>query len=68
MPESKYIKLKIIFVSVDPDRDTPERIKNYLQNFGKNKIIGISGTNNNDEDLKDCMKTFKIYANKVMRS
>jgi protein SCO1/2 len=67
MPESKYIKLKVLFVSVDPDRDTPEKIKNYLKSFGNN-IIGISGSNNEDMDLKDCMKTFKIYANKIVRS
>jgi cytochrome oxidase Cu insertion factor (SCO1/SenC/PrrC family) len=26
MPEAKYINLKSVFVSVDPDRDTFERI------------------------------------------
>lgn len=26
MPEAKYFDLKSVFVSVDPDRDTPERI------------------------------------------
>jgi cytochrome oxidase Cu insertion factor (SCO1/SenC/PrrC family) len=26
LPESSYFTLKTIFVSVDPDRDTPEKI------------------------------------------
>jgi len=32
-----------IFVSVDPDRDTPDIIKNYVGNFDSN-IIGLTGT------------------------
>ena len=35
-------KLKVFFVSIDPNRDSPEVIKNYLGSF-KNKIYGITG-------------------------
>ena len=35
-------KLKVYFVSIDPERDSPEIIKNYLASF-KNKIYGITG-------------------------
>ena len=38
--ENKSVKL--FFVSVDPERDTPEVIKNYLSSFGNN-FIGITG-------------------------
>ena len=34
--------LKIFFISIDPKRDTPEVMKNYLSSF-ENKIIGITG-------------------------
>ena len=34
--------IKVFFISVDPERDTPEVVKDYLSNFG-NKIIGITG-------------------------
>ncbi len=34
--------VKVFFISVDPDRDTPEVIKNYLSNFD-NSFIGITG-------------------------
>ena len=27
MPENAYFDIKAVFVSVDPDRDTPEKIK-----------------------------------------
>jgi len=38
--ESK--KFKVYFVSIDPERDNPEVIKNYLDSF-KNKIHGMTG-------------------------
>ena len=34
--------LKIFFISIDPKRDTPKVMKNYLSSF-ENKIIGITG-------------------------
>ena len=33
-----------IFITVDPERDTVLKLKNYLSNFNS-KIIGLSGTN-----------------------
>ena len=35
-------KLKVFFVSIDPERDSPKIIKDYLDSF-KNKIYGITG-------------------------
>jgi len=35
-------KLKVFFVSIDPERDNPKIIKDYLGSF-KNKIYGITG-------------------------
>mgnify|MGYP001271817202 CR=1 FL=1 len=64
MPEGKYIKLKTVFVSVDPDRDNPQRIKKFLSLFDPS-IVGLTGKSNDDPDLKDCMKKFKIYASKI---
>ena len=42
LDDSQNEKLKVFFVSIDPERDTPEIIKNYLGSF-KNKIYGITG-------------------------
>jgi len=35
-------KLKIFFISIDPERDTPEVMRDYLSSFG-NQFIGITG-------------------------
>ena len=39
---NKKKDVKVFFISVDPEKDTPEVIKNYLSNFD-NKFIGITG-------------------------
>ena len=40
--KNKKKNLKVFFISVDPERDTPEVVKNYLSNFDNN-FIGITG-------------------------
>ena len=40
--KKKNKTFKVIFISVDPKRDTPEVVKNYLSSFD-NKFIGITG-------------------------
>ena len=40
--KKKNKTLKVFFISVDPERDTPEVIKNYLSNFDNN-FVGITG-------------------------
>ena len=39
---NKKKNLKLFFISVDPERDTPEVIKNYLSSF-ENNFVGITG-------------------------
>ena len=40
--KNKKKDVKVFFISVDPEKDTPEVIKEYLSNFD-NKFIGITG-------------------------
>ena len=40
--ENKKKDVKFFFISVDPEKDTPKVIKDYLSNF-ENKFIGITG-------------------------
>ena len=40
--ENKKKDVKFFFISVDPEKDTPKVIKDYLSNFD-NKFIGITG-------------------------
>ena len=53
--------LKVLFVSVDPARDTPEILKSYLGSFDP-RIIGLSG---GEEETASVIKAFKAYAKKV---
>ena len=42
LEQEKKNKFKVFFVSIDPERDSPEVIKDYLNSF-ENKIYGITG-------------------------
>ena len=42
LKQEKKDKFKVFFVSIDPERDSPQVIKNYLNSF-ENKIYGITG-------------------------
>ena len=42
--------LQILFISVDPERDTPERLKQYADYFEAN-IIGMTGTAENIAEI-----------------
>jgi len=42
LDKKKKEKFKVFFVSIDPERDTPKIIKDYLSSF-ENKIYGITG-------------------------
>ena len=64
MPESKYMDLKTIFVSVDPDRDSPQKIKKFLDIFSK-EFIGLTAEKNDSPNLKDILKKFRIYSSKI---
>lgn len=55
LPESTQADVRIIFVSVDPKRDTPERIKSYVE-FFSDDIIGLTGT---EENLRELSKRYR---------
>ena len=40
--KNKKRNIKFFFISVDPERDTPKVVKNYLSNFDNN-FVGITG-------------------------
>ena len=53
--------LRIVFVTVDPVRDTPEQLKQYLSLFDAN-LTGLTGT---PENIRAVLKQFGIYAEKI---
>lgn len=54
-------KMQAYFVTVDPERDTPEIMGNYVSNVSK-RIIGVTG---DPARIADVVKGFRIYAKKV---
>lgn len=62
--EYKYFELASIFVSLDPDRDTPERISRYCKIFDED-MVGLTHKSNNDPELKEILKKFKIHSSKI---
>lgn len=43
LDEDEANKVQVIFVTVDPDRDTPERTQEYVNHFNPN-FVGLSGS------------------------
>jgi protein SCO1/2 len=54
-------KVSALFVTVDPERDTPDVLKTYLENFDS-RIIGLTGDN---QKIEAIAKAFRVYAKKV---
>ncbi|UDL94475.1 SCO family protein [Lichenihabitans sp. PAMC28606] len=50
-----------LFITVDPERDTPAVMKDYLSSFDP-RISGLTGT---PEAIKAVEKAYKVYAKKV---
>jgi cytochrome oxidase Cu insertion factor (SCO1/SenC/PrrC family) len=53
--------IRPIFISVDPERDTPKITAEYASHFGSD-MVGLSGT---PEQIKAVADHFKIYYSKV---
>lgn len=49
--------IRPLFVTLDPDRDTPEILKSYLAMFGQN-ITGLTG---DPKEIEKLAQAFKIY-------
>jgi protein SCO1/2 len=54
-------KLRFVFVTVDPERDTPPVMKDYVSAFS-DRIIGITGE---PEEVRAMVKDHKVYSRKV---
>lgn len=54
-------KLQPIFVTTDPKRDTPARLKEYLADYDS-RVVGLTGT---DEQVEHIKSIYKVYAAKA---
>lgn len=50
-------KVAPIFISVDPKRDTPQALADYLKNFNP-RIIGLTGDQN---EIASAAKAYRVY-------
>jgi cytochrome oxidase Cu insertion factor (SCO1/SenC/PrrC family) len=50
-------KVQIIFITLDPARDTQELVKNYVNHFDK-RILGLRGTESQTKEIATKYKTF----------
>lgn len=58
--EGKGDQVVPIFISVDPERDTPAVLKDYFSNFDS-RIVALTGT---AEQTKEAASAYKVYYSK----
>ncbi len=57
----KAEKIDVLFVSVDPERDTPEQLNKYMSAFDP-RITALTGS---PEQVTDIIKKYRVVAEKV---
>jgi cytochrome oxidase Cu insertion factor (SCO1/SenC/PrrC family) len=53
-----------VFITVDPQRDTPEVLKQYIGNFHP-RLVGLTGT---PEEIASVAKTYRVFFSRVDNS
>jgi protein SCO1/2 len=54
-------KIRVLFVTVDPERDTPELMADYASSFDP-RIIGLSGDR---AEVNAMISAYRVYARKI---
>jgi protein SCO1 len=57
---SQAERVRFVFITVDPERDSPERMKTYLNAFDPN-IVGLGGS---EADLDPAWRAYGVYHQK----
>lgn len=55
----QYYKLKSVFVTVNPQMDTPEKLREFCSMFDDN-LIPLRETSNSSENLQNMLRVFKV--------
>ena len=56
--------LQILFITVDPERDTPEQLKQYLSLFDAN-VTGLTGS---PDKVRSVLQQFGVYAKRMIKA
>lgn len=54
-------RMRFLFVTVDPERDTPDLLRDYLSSFDK-RIIGLHGT---EAETAAIVRAYRVYVSRV---
>ena len=54
-------KVNLVFITTDPERDTPAVMKGYVENFGPT-FIGLTGS---PEQVAAAARAYRVYYQKV---
>ncbi|XP_048236128.1 protein SCO1 homolog 1, mitochondrial [Ricinus communis] len=55
--EKAGLEVVPVFISVDPERDTVEQVREYVQEFHP-KLVGLTG---NPEEIKKAARAYRVY-------
>jgi protein SCO1/2 len=61
LPPAVAERVVPIFITVDPERDTPEVMKSYVELFHP-RLVGLTGT---PDEIAQVTKAYRIYARKA---
>jgi len=56
----QYYKLKGVFVTVNPEMDTPQKLNEFIDMFGHENLIALRETSNTSDNLQDMLRVFKV--------
>jgi len=59
--ESDADKVQPLFITVDPARDTPEVLANYVPQFHP-RLIGLTGS---EHDIRGAAKAYRVHRSKL---
>jgi cytochrome oxidase Cu insertion factor (SCO1/SenC/PrrC family) len=58
---TKADRIVPIFITVDPERDTPEQLARYVKSFHP-RLVGLTGS---QAEIETVIKEYRVYARKV---
>jgi len=56
LPEEERRQVRVLFVSVDPERDDPEHLRKYTEYYGP-EFVGLTGT---QDELRALTKRYRV--------